>query len=89
MGDMKLNGILELADIGAVFVADTEFTVIHTGFRHAEDFGDLGAFPAAHVIFQHFLLFVRQVHGVHECIRFAEVCLLMFKAIYGIHSNAL
>lgn len=86
---MKLNGILEFADIGAGFVADTEFTVFHTGFRHAEDFCNFGAFPSAHVIFQHLLLFIRQVHGVHECVRFAEVCLLMFKAIYRVHRQSL
>lgn len=87
--DMKLEGISVLSDIGAVFVADTEFTVIHAGFRHAEDFSDLGAFPAAHVIFQHLFLFVRQVHGIHQCIRFAEVRLLMFKAIHRIHRQSL
>ena len=81
--------LLKLSDIGAVFIADTEFTVVHTGFRHAEDFGDLGAFPPAHIIFQHLLLFIRQVHGVHECVRFAEVCLLMFKAVHGVHRERL
>lgn len=68
---MKLEGISVLPDIGAVFVTDTEFMVVHARFRYAEDFGNLGAFPSAHVIFQHLLLFLRQVNGVYKLIKFS------------------
>ena len=82
---MKLSGISVLPDIGAVFVPDTKFTVIHAGFRHAENFCDLGAFPATHVIFQHFPLFLCQVHGIHQRVHFAVIVLFFLKAIHGIH----
>ena len=42
---LNLMVLSVLPDIGAVFIADAEFTIIHTGFRHAEHFYDFGTFP--------------------------------------------
>lgn len=83
--DTKLKGISVLPDIGVIFIADAEFSVIHTRFRHAEQFCDFGSFPAAHGIFQHFLFFVRQMHGGHKCFRLAVIVLFFLKAIHGSH----
>lgn len=52
---MKLSGISVLLDIAMIFIADTEFSVIHAGFRHTEHSCRFHSAPTAHIVFEYFL----------------------------------
>ena len=83
-----ITGASIAPDIGFVFVTDAVFSVADAAASDSKLCDDFRTYHAPQYAVQYSKFHFVQMHCIQDCIYFAIICLLVLKAVYGIHGKS-